>query len=106
MENFEYWLKRELLLRAAANYWIVSDPVGPADAVAILGGDPGPRGVAAAEYYRKGLVHKVLISGGHSLISSKPSLARRRLAVEMSVPRTQSKFLEPWHRIHIKKRLH
>jgi uncharacterized SAM-binding protein YcdF (DUF218 family) len=80
------WLGYEAPLRIAANWWIICDPVEPADAVAILGGDPGPRALAAAQYYRAGLVHKVLISGGHYLISSKPSLARRVLATQLCVP--------------------
>ena len=32
------WAGREWLLRSAADQWIVSDPLGPADAVAVFGG--------------------------------------------------------------------
>jgi uncharacterized SAM-binding protein YcdF (DUF218 family) len=80
------WLGYEALLRTAANWWIICDPVEPADAVAILGGDPGLRALAAAQYYRAGLVHKVLISVGHYLISAKPRVARRVLATQLCVP--------------------
>jgi uncharacterized SAM-binding protein YcdF (DUF218 family) len=56
------WLSREALLRYAAQLWIVSDDVGPADAVVVLGGGIETRPFAAAEDYRKGLTRKVLVS--------------------------------------------
>ena len=49
------WFSRETLLRGAAELWIVSDTVGPADAVVIFGGGLAARPFAAAEYYRRGL---------------------------------------------------
>src|SRR5205807_2086137 len=57
------WGGREWLLRSAANLWIVSDPIETADAVAIFGGGLPSRPFAAAEYYRRGLVKKVLVAG-------------------------------------------
>ena len=60
--GFAVWVAREPLLREAANLWIVSDPTGPADAVAIFGGGLEDRPFAAAAYYRQGLVKKVLLS--------------------------------------------
>ena len=60
------WTGREWLLRAAADQWIISDPLGPADAVAILGGGVTVRPFAAAQYYRQGLVTKILIDGPDS----------------------------------------
>jgi uncharacterized SAM-binding protein YcdF (DUF218 family) len=56
------WVNRITVLRSAAAYWIVSDPEGPADAVAILGGGVETRPFAAAEYYRNGLARKVVLS--------------------------------------------
>lgn len=56
------WLEREPLLRGAAELWIISDPVTEADAAIVLGGGLSIRPFAAAEFYRKGLVKKVLIS--------------------------------------------
>jgi uncharacterized SAM-binding protein YcdF (DUF218 family) len=56
------WVEREPLLRGAADLWIVSDEVSPADAVAVLGGRVDVRPFAAAALYKKGLAKKVLIS--------------------------------------------
>jgi uncharacterized SAM-binding protein YcdF (DUF218 family) len=50
------------LLRKAADLWIVSDPVSPADAVAIFGGGVNDRPFAAATYYQRGYVRKILLS--------------------------------------------
>jgi uncharacterized SAM-binding protein YcdF (DUF218 family) len=56
------WFERAPLLRAVAAAWIVSDKPGPADAAVVLGGGIEDRPFAAAEYYRAGLVKKVLVS--------------------------------------------
>jgi uncharacterized SAM-binding protein YcdF (DUF218 family) len=56
------WIKREALLRSAADLWIVSDPITPADAVVVLGGGIDVRPFVAADLYAKGLVKKVLLS--------------------------------------------
>jgi uncharacterized SAM-binding protein YcdF (DUF218 family) len=56
------WLAREPLLRGAADLWIVSDDVMPADAVAVLGGQLEVRPFAAADIYHRGLVKKILVS--------------------------------------------
>jgi uncharacterized SAM-binding protein YcdF (DUF218 family) len=56
------WLQRAPLLRGAADFWIVSDPVTKSDVVAVLGGGLETRPFVAAELYKKGLVSKVLIS--------------------------------------------
>jgi hypothetical protein len=88
------WFCREALLRGAADLWIVSDPVGPADAAAILGGGLSVRPFAAAEYYRKGLVQKILVA---DLELSKPEAAgilpshtalNRTALVKLGVPET------------------
>lgn len=55
------WAGREWLLRSAADLWIASDPLGPADAVAVLGGGVADRPFAAAQYYRQGWVTKILV---------------------------------------------
>jgi uncharacterized SAM-binding protein YcdF (DUF218 family) len=56
------WVGRDWLLLSATDLWIVSDPIGPADAVAVFGGGIADRPFAAAQYYRQGLVKKVLVS--------------------------------------------
>jgi hypothetical protein len=56
------WIARGPLLRGAAELWIVSDPVAPADVVVILGGGIETRPFAAADYYKAGLVKGVLLS--------------------------------------------
>jgi uncharacterized SAM-binding protein YcdF (DUF218 family) len=55
-------LTRDWLLLSVADLWIVSDPVGPADAVAVFGGGIRDRPFAAAQYYRQGLIQKILVS--------------------------------------------
>lgn len=56
------WLARGPLLRAAADAWIVSDPIAPADAAAVFGGGVDDRPFAAAAYYHQGLVKRILLS--------------------------------------------
>ncbi len=56
------WSGRHALLREAAALWIVSDAPAPADAAAVLGGGLEYRPFAAAEFYRRGLVTKILVS--------------------------------------------
>lgn len=50
------------LLQRVADAWIVSDPIAPADIVAVFGGGLKDRPAAAAAYYRQGLVKRVLLS--------------------------------------------
>jgi lysophospholipase L1-like esterase len=56
------WLSREALLRYAAQQWIVSDNLEPADAIVILGGGIDTRSFAAAENYKAGLARKILLA--------------------------------------------
>ena len=56
------WAARAPLLQGAADLWIVSDPLTPADVAVVLGGGLDVRPFAAAELYRKGLAKKVLVS--------------------------------------------
>jgi uncharacterized SAM-binding protein YcdF (DUF218 family) len=56
------WIGRAPALRGASDLWVASDELAPADAVAVLGGGIDTRPFTAAEYYRKGLVTKVLVA--------------------------------------------
>jgi hypothetical protein len=86
------WLKREQLLRGAADLWIVSDEVTSADAVAVLGGGLDVRPFAAATLYKKGLVKRVLISqvadGQAAEINAIPghTEANRQVLLRLGVP--------------------
>src|SRR5262245_52392694 len=86
------WLKREQLLRGAADLWIVSDEVTPADAVAVLVGSVDFRPFAAATLYKQGLVKRVLISqvadGPAAEINAIPrhTEANRQVLIRLGVP--------------------
>jgi uncharacterized SAM-binding protein YcdF (DUF218 family) len=56
------WFERAPLLRGAADLWIVSDPLTPADVVAVLGGGLNERPFAAAALYKAGLANKIIVS--------------------------------------------
>jgi len=71
-----------LLLRVAAQSWMISDSLGPADAVAVFGGSLETRPFAAAEYYRKGLVKRVLVANNSSLHTA----ANRSVLLRLGVP--------------------
>jgi len=85
------WFDRRFVLRAAVDLWTVSDTVTPADAVAVLGGGLDTRPIAAAEYYKKGLVQKVLLSNVHvaketsDVVPSETAL-NRSVLVKLGVP--------------------
>jgi uncharacterized SAM-binding protein YcdF (DUF218 family) len=82
---------RAELFRIAADLWTVSDKIGPADAVAVFGGGAETRAVAAADYYRRGLVRKVLVANvrlsevGPNIFHSETEL-NRTVLVEKGVP--------------------
>jgi uncharacterized SAM-binding protein YcdF (DUF218 family) len=63
------WIERLALAREAASLWIVSDVPEPADAAAVFGGGLEYRPFAAAEYYRRGLIPKIVVSN----IGSSPA---------------------------------
>jgi uncharacterized SAM-binding protein YcdF (DUF218 family) len=88
------WFNREALLQQAAEQWIVSDNIGPADAVAILGGGLATRPFAAAEYYRRGLTQKILVAnvalGKAETLGIFPSQTAitRGMLIKLGVPET------------------
>jgi uncharacterized SAM-binding protein YcdF (DUF218 family) len=59
---FVGWLARDEILRGMARAWTVSDPVVPADAVAVLGGGLETRPFAAADLYKRGIAKRILIA--------------------------------------------
>jgi uncharacterized SAM-binding protein YcdF (DUF218 family) len=75
------WVCGDRLLLSAADFWIVSDPIGPADAVAVFGGGIPDRPFAAAQYYRQGLVQKILVSNGHQSLAATPDVVMSDVAV-------------------------
>jgi uncharacterized SAM-binding protein YcdF (DUF218 family) len=81
------WFKPQTVLRAAAELWIVSDEPEPADAVAVFGGGLEYRPFAAADYYRRGLAPKILVSN----IGASPA---ERLGVLQSHVRANSEVLQ------------
>ena len=84
------WVGGDWLLRSAASLWIVSDPIGPADAVAVFGGGLADRPFAAAQYYRLGLAPKILISNGHQSPADKQDMSEvavtERVLAKLGVP--------------------
>lgn len=79
------WAGREWLLRSAGDLWIVSDRLGPADAVAVFGGGLTDRPLAAAKYYREGLVTKILVSDNRQTPAEKVGIITSELAATESV---------------------
>jgi len=86
------WFGREPLLRSAADLWIVSDQAARADAVVVLGGGIEIRPFAAAEYYRQGLVGKILLANIGSSRVEQLGLreshveANRKVLLKLGVP--------------------
>lgn len=86
------WLARGPLLQGVAQFWIVSDPLTPADAVAVLGGGLDVRPFAAAGYHRKGLADRVVVAsvrpGAAEQIGVVPSHAElnRQVLLKLGVP--------------------
>jgi uncharacterized SAM-binding protein YcdF (DUF218 family) len=74
------WVGRETLLQEAADLWIVSDPLTHADAIVVLAGNSQTRPPAAAEFYRRGLANKVLVSHWSDFQSNRAAL------LELGVP--------------------
>ena len=59
------YLVRHPLMRVAANWWIVEDPLERADAIIVLGDDNfyGDRATRAAEIFRQGKAPLIIVSG-------------------------------------------
>jgi hypothetical protein len=79
---FGLWIGHEKMLQRAARFWVVSDLVRPADAVAIFGGGIETRPSAAADYFQHGLARKIVVSNVDSDIElqSLQSHTSRNLA--------------------------
>jgi uncharacterized SAM-binding protein YcdF (DUF218 family) len=65
--------------------WIVSDSVDAADAVAVFGGGLEDRPFAAADYYRRGLVPKVLLASARTSPSVKLGVSPSDLALSRAI---------------------
>jgi uncharacterized SAM-binding protein YcdF (DUF218 family) len=50
------------ILRGIAESWVVSDQLGQADAIVVLGGSLDVRPAAAAQLYRRGISHRVIVA--------------------------------------------
>lgn len=86
------WIGRTSILRESAALWVVSDPLRPADAIAVLGGGITLRPFVAARLYKSGLAAKVLVSNFRSdplvrIGLLKPHLdVTRLLLVKLGIP--------------------
>jgi uncharacterized SAM-binding protein YcdF (DUF218 family) len=86
------WVARAPLLQGAADLWIVSDPITPADVAVVLGGGVDVRPFAAAELYQKRLVKKILVSqvgdGRAVAIGAEPghTEVNRQVLLKLGVP--------------------
>lgn len=76
---------RHVLLREAAAVWIVSDAAAPADAAAVLGGGLEYRPFAAADFYRRGLVSKILVSNIGASPAERLGVLRSHVRANMEV---------------------
>jgi uncharacterized SAM-binding protein YcdF (DUF218 family) len=56
------WTARAPVLRRLAAVWTISDSLTYADAVVVLGGGTDTRPFAAAELYKRGLTHRILVA--------------------------------------------
>jgi uncharacterized SAM-binding protein YcdF (DUF218 family) len=81
------WFVRTPVLQGAADLWVVSDPITPADAVVVLRGGYDVRPVVAADLYKKGLVRKVLISHAEDGSSAKIGILPNHADIDLTVLR-------------------
>ncbi len=79
------FVARHALLREAAAVWIVSDAPAPADAAAVLGGGLEYRPFAAADFYRRGLVPKILVSNIGAGPAERLGVLRSHVRANMEV---------------------
>lgn len=100
------WFDRDSLLRSAADLWIVSDPIDPADAAAVLGGGVEDRPFAAAKYYKEGLVKKILVSKTYEGPAEKlgavvpEAVASREILLKLGVPASAIETFGPSRNTH------
>ncbi|HUN98728.1 MAG TPA: YdcF family protein [Bradyrhizobium sp.] len=86
------WIGRRPILRESAALWVVSDPLGHADAIAVLGGGDTLRPLAAASLYKDGLAGKILVANVKPSALEKLGLVNshvefmRRLLLRLGVP--------------------
>jgi uncharacterized SAM-binding protein YcdF (DUF218 family) len=80
---------RSPILRAAANLWVIDDPIQKADAIVLLGGGLETRPSAAARLYRDGYAPRILITqpkasptDGMGLTTREQDIARQVLMKE------------------------
>jgi hypothetical protein len=81
------WSERAAILRGGADLWIVADEPAPADAVAVFGGGLEYRPFAAADYYRSGLVPKVLVSNVGSSPAERLGIFKSHVEANIEVLR-------------------
>src|SRR2546429_647995 len=79
------WVNRDWLLLSAPEPWGVSDPIIPADVVAVFGGGIPDRPFAAAQYYQQGLVQKILVSNGRQSPAEKLDVVASEVAATQSI---------------------
>ena len=82
---FALFVFRSPILRAAANLWIVNDPLQKADAVVILGGGLENRPFAAAKLYREGYAPRVLFTQPKSSPTDDMGLTTREKDITRQV---------------------
>jgi uncharacterized SAM-binding protein YcdF (DUF218 family) len=88
------WINREALLLSAAQEWVVSDALHPADAIVVLGGGVDTRPFSAAEDYVNGLAHRILLTNPRrtrvETLDILPSHVEinRRVLIKLGVPET------------------
>jgi uncharacterized SAM-binding protein YcdF (DUF218 family) len=56
------WAARASILRGMADLWVVSDEMGQADAIVVLGGGVDVRPFVAADLYKRGLAPQILVA--------------------------------------------
>ncbi|MGP0094489.1 MAG: YdcF family protein [Xanthobacteraceae bacterium] len=90
------WAAPTWPLRGIAKIWVVSDDLDQADAIAVLGGGLDVRPIAAADLYKRGLSHQVLVAnafmgpGRREALNLLPSDAElnREVLLKRGVPFT------------------
>jgi uncharacterized SAM-binding protein YcdF (DUF218 family) len=86
------WLGKGALLQGAADLWVVSDPITPADAVVVLGGGYDVRPVVAADLYERGLVHKVMVSQAADADGNSDTALNVKILGKLGVPGSAIEF--------------